>query len=70
LVRKRSVKAEKDVSLEVLDWGGSGRPMVLLKGLGDDAHIFDDFAPELTDSYHVYGITRCGRGVSCKPEKR
>ena len=63
----RSVEVEEDVSLEVLDWGGTGRPLVLLTGLGDDAHIFDNFAPKLTDKYHVYGITRRGRGASSKP---
>jgi len=62
------VSVEKDVSLEVLDWGGSGRPLVLLSGLGDTAHVFDEFAPKLTVSYHVYGITRRGRGASSTPE--
>jgi non-heme chloroperoxidase len=62
------VAVEKGVSLEVLDWGGSGRPLVLLAGLGDTAHVFDDFAPKLTASYHVYGITRRGRGASSAPE--
>jgi non-heme chloroperoxidase len=64
----RMISVEKDVSLEVLDWGGIGRPLVLLTGLGDNAHIFDKFAPKLTVNYHVYGITRRGRGVSSKPE--
>jgi pimeloyl-ACP methyl ester carboxylesterase len=50
--------------LEVLDWGGSGRPLVLLAGGGDTAHVFDDFAPKLTANYHVYGITRRGFGAS------
>jgi pimeloyl-ACP methyl ester carboxylesterase len=50
--------------LEVLDWGGSGRSIVLLAGGGNTAHVFDDFAPKLTDSYHVYGITRRGFGAS------
>src|ERR1700761_3126572 len=60
----RFISVDKDVRLEVLDWGGSGRPMVLLAGGGDTAHIFDDFAPKLTVSYHVYGITRRGVGAS------
>ncbi len=63
----RMVEVEKDVSLEVLDWGGTGRPLVLLAGLGDDGHIFNDFAPKLTAKYHVYGIMRRGRGASSKP---
>jgi pimeloyl-ACP methyl ester carboxylesterase len=61
------VKVEEGVDLEVLDWGGAGRPLVLLAGLGWTAHVFDDFAPKLTDSYHVYGITRRGCGASSKP---
>jgi pimeloyl-ACP methyl ester carboxylesterase len=61
------VPVEKDVRLEVLDWGGTGRPIVLLAGLGYDAHVFDDFAPKLTTSYHVYGISRRGFGASSIP---
>jgi non-heme chloroperoxidase len=60
----RFVTVEKGVRLEVLDWGGSGRPLMLLAGGGDTAHIFDDFAPKLTASFHVYGITRRGFGES------
>jgi pimeloyl-ACP methyl ester carboxylesterase len=44
--------------------GGSGRPIVLLAGGGNTAHVFDDFAPKLTTHYHVYGITRRGFGTS------
>jgi pimeloyl-ACP methyl ester carboxylesterase len=62
------IPVEKGVSLEVLDWGGTGRPLILLTGLGDNAHIFDEFAPKLTARYHVYGISRRGRGASSKPE--
>jgi non-heme chloroperoxidase len=62
------ISVEKDVSLEVLDWGGIGRPLILLTGLADSAHIFDEFALKLTGNYHVYGITRRGRGASTKPE--
>ncbi len=60
----RFVTVEKGVRLEVLDWAGSGKPLVLLAGGGDTAHIFDDFAPKLTPSFHVYGITRRGFGES------
>ena len=61
------VTVEEGVRVEVLDWGGSGCPLVLLAGLGWTAHVFDEFAPKLTDSYHVYGITRRGYGASSKP---
>jgi non-heme chloroperoxidase len=62
------VNVDKDVQLEVLDWGGTGRPVVLLTGLGNTAHVFDEFAPKLTGEYHVYGITRRGYGASSAPE--
>jgi non-heme chloroperoxidase len=52
------------VRLEVLDWGGSGKSVVLLAGGGDTAHVFDDFAPKLATHNHVYGITRRGFGDS------
>jgi pimeloyl-ACP methyl ester carboxylesterase len=55
------------VRLEVIDWGGTGRPLVLLAGLGNTAHIFDKFALKLTPNYHVYGITRRGFGESSVP---
>lgn len=61
------ITVEAAVKLEVLDWGGSGRPLVLLAGLGNTAHIFDTFADELTPKYHVYGITRRGFGASSSP---
>jgi pimeloyl-ACP methyl ester carboxylesterase len=60
----RFVTVNKNLRLEVLDWGGSGRPLVLLAGGGDTAHVFDDFAPKLTAQFHVYGVTRRGFGES------
>ncbi|HEY0726414.1 MAG TPA: alpha/beta hydrolase [Pyrinomonadaceae bacterium] len=63
------VEVEKDVRLEVLDWGGSGRAVVLLAGLGNTAHVFDDVAPRLAKHYRVYGITRRGYGASSVPEQ-
>jgi non-heme chloroperoxidase len=61
------IPVEDGVHLEVLDWGGVGRPLVLLAGLGFTAHVFDDFAEKLTASCHVYGITRRGYGASSRP---
>jgi pimeloyl-ACP methyl ester carboxylesterase len=61
------VTVEPGVQLEVLDWGGTGEPMVLLAGLGDNAHIFDHFAHQFTDRFHVIGITRRGFGRSSQP---
>jgi non-heme chloroperoxidase len=60
----RFITVDRTVPLEVLDWGGSGRPVVLLAGAGNTAHVFDDFAPKLTSEFHVWGITRRGFGAS------
>jgi len=61
------IEVEPGVVLEVLDWGGTGRPVVLIEGLGSTAHAFESFAIDLNKSFHVYGITRRGYGASSAP---
>jgi pimeloyl-ACP methyl ester carboxylesterase len=61
------VPVEPDVQLEVLDWGGTGDTLVLLTGSGDNAHVYDQFAYQFTDRFHVIGITRRGFGRSSQP---
>jgi len=56
-----------NVHIEALDWGGSGRSVVLLAGLGNTGHGFIGIIPALTRSYHVYSVTRRGFGASSKP---
>ena len=63
----RFVRVEPSVKVEVLDWGGPGTPLVLL-GCYTSVHMYDEFAPTLTNQFHVYGITRRGIGASDKPE--
>ena len=62
----RWVTVDSSVKLEVLDWGGSGPPLVLL-ACYLSTHVYDEFAPKLADQFHVYGITRRGIGASDKP---
>jgi pimeloyl-ACP methyl ester carboxylesterase/DNA-binding beta-propeller fold protein YncE len=62
----RSITVDSSVRLEILDWGGSGPPAVLL-ACYVSTHVYDDFAPKLTNQFHVYGITRRGIGASDKP---
>jgi non-heme chloroperoxidase len=61
------ITVEDNVKLEVVDWGGSGRALILLAGGNNHAHSFDKFAPKLTGAYRVYGITRRGSGASSTP---
>jgi pimeloyl-ACP methyl ester carboxylesterase len=63
----RFVTVDRNVKLEVLDFGGSGRPLVFLAGMGNTAHVFDKFTPKFTATCHVYGITRRGFGDSSVP---
>lgn len=71
ITRSQLVDVGDGVKIEVLDWGGFGRPLLLLPGSGNTAHVFEDFAPKLIACcrVHVYGITRRGYGLSSKPER-
>ncbi len=62
------VKLEPGVSLEVVDWGGSGEYMLFLAGLGNTAHVYEDFASNFTPYFQVYGLTRRGYGASSQPK--
>ena len=61
------ITVDTDVQLEVLDWGGSGPALLLLAGLSDTAHVFDDAAPTLAMRYRVVGVTRRGHPRSSAP---
>ena len=61
------VTVQDGVRLEVLDWGGAGQAVVLLAGY-QTAHEYDGFAEKLSETCHVYGITRRGYGGSSRPD--
>jgi non-heme chloroperoxidase len=61
------VTTRPGVRLEVLDWGGRGPALVFLAGFGNTGHIFDGFAPQFTNRYHVLAVTRRGFGASSHP---
>lgn len=63
----RQVGVAKGIKLEVLDWGGSGPPLIFLAGSGGTGHGFDTFALRFTAKHHVYAITRRGFSGSSKP---
>lgn len=52
--------------LHYLDFGGSGPSLVFLAGLGNTAHVFEDFAPRFTDRFRVLALTRRGFGASVR----
>ena len=57
----------RGAQLSCLDWGGQGPPLLLVHGLGDSPHIFDDLANRLHDRYHVIAYARRGHGKSSAP---
>jgi pimeloyl-ACP methyl ester carboxylesterase len=57
------------IKMNYLDWGGTGDVIILLAGLGNDAHVFDEMAPGFTDKFHVIGLTRRGFGETDRPAK-
>ena len=61
------VPISKDVQLHYLDFGGTGPSMLMIPGLGNTAHAFDDFATAFTDRFHVVAMTRRGFGESSHP---
>ncbi len=62
------VEVDNGVQLEVVDWGGTGQPIVFLAGFGGTAHTFDGFAQRFTSKHRVFAITRRGFGASSHPE--
>ena len=54
--------------LHYRDWGGSGRPIVLLHGLASTCHIWDLVAPLLSENFAVVALDQRGHGESDKPD--
>ena len=64
---KSSFVTVNGVKLHYIDWGGQGETILFLAGFNDTAHVYDSFAPQFTDRFHVLGVTRRGVGDSDKP---
>ncbi len=62
----RMVTVDSSVRLEVLEWGSTGRPLLFV-GCYLSAHVYDDIAAKLADTFHVYAVTRRGVGASDRP---
>jgi pimeloyl-ACP methyl ester carboxylesterase len=59
------------LSLHVLKWSGEGVPLLLLHGFGNEAHIWDDFAPAVAPHYRTAALDHRGHGDSAwDPEQR
>ena len=48
------------------DWGGAGRPLLLLHGLASTSRIWDLAAPRLTTQFRVAALDQRGHGLSAQ----
>ena len=64
VAHKSGFVCAKGIRLHYLDWGGLGPVLILIHGGLDNAHIFDDLAPALTDHFRVIAYDLRGHGHS------
>ena len=58
------VKVSHGLELNVLEWSKEGVPLVFLHGHGNEAHLWDDFVPTVTEHYRVLAVDQRGHGDS------
>jgi len=69
--RSRRVRGAHDLDLHLLEWSDEGVGMLLLHGFGNEAHIWDDFAPQMAPYYRTLALDHRGHGDSAwDPERR
>jgi pimeloyl-ACP methyl ester carboxylesterase len=65
------IKGAHGLQLHLLEWSTEGVPLVLLHGVGNEAHLWDDFVPAVADHYRVLAFDQRGHGDSdWDPEAR
>ena len=52
------------IELHLLRWSEDGVPVILVHGFGNEAHIWDDFAPAIAETYQVLAMDLRGHGDS------
>jgi pimeloyl-ACP methyl ester carboxylesterase len=69
--RSRRVSGADGLDLHLLEWSDQGVALLLLHGFGNDAHIWDDFAPAVAPHYRTLALDHRGHGDSAwDPEHR
>lgn len=62
--RSRRITGSDDIDLHLLEWSSEGVFLLLVHGFGNDAHIWDDFAPAVAPYYRVLALDQRGHGDS------
>ncbi len=60
----RRVAGSDGIDLHLLEWSHEGVPLLLLHGFGNEAHIWDDFAPAVAPHYRTLALDQRGHGDS------
>lgn len=60
----RRVTGADGLTLNLLEWSSDGIPLLFLHGFGNEAHIWDDYAPEVAPSYATIALDHRGHGDS------
>lgn len=58
------VPGSDGIEIHLLRWSDEGVPVILVHGFGNEAHIWDDFAPVIADTYEVLAMDLRGHGDS------
>ena len=67
----RRIEGSQGAELAILEWSSEGVPLLLLHGFGNEAHIWDDFAPVVAPYYRTVALDHRGHGQSDRdPEGR
>lgn len=54
-----------NLRLRYLEWGNEGKPVIVcLHGHTGQAHIWNEFADEMSSQYHIYALDQRGHGGS------
>ena len=62
--QSKTVKGDGGLDIHLLEWSQQGVPLLLLHGFGNEAHIWDDFAPEVAPHYRTLAMDHRGHGDS------
>jgi len=60
----RRVAGADGITLNLLEWSSDGIPLLFLHGFGNEAHIWDDFAPVVAPHYRTLAMDHRGHGDS------
>jgi pimeloyl-ACP methyl ester carboxylesterase len=65
--RDEFITLRSGVRLHYLDWGGSGRALILLHGLASSCRIWDFMAPIVSEHFRTFAVDQRGHGLSDQP---